>query len=100
VPTPRETLEAALYLLGRGNNRVKLEDLFKLLESIGFEGSVLEELERLEKEGLIKMKDEEIDITNYGLAQFNEVFAKLLDKEPETALSLLRVYRFGLTGES
>ena len=100
MPTPRETLEAALYLLGRGNNRVKLEDLFKLLESIGFEGSVLEELERLEKEGLIKMKDEEIDITNYGLAQFNEVFAKLLDKEPETALSLLRVYRFGLTGES
>jgi len=100
LPTPRETLEAALYLLGRGNNKVKLGELFELLRSIGFEGSVLEELEKLAKEGLIKMSDEEIDITDYGLAQFNKVFAKLLDNEPEAALSLLRAYRFGLTGES
>jgi len=63
--------------------------LFRLVTSAEREDSLLEALHDLEKEGLLKINDE-LKITNLGVVEFNKTFARLLDEEPEAALSLLR----------
>jgi len=87
-------LEAALYLLGRGTKEVRLDELFECLTKLNFEGSVLELIEKMQKEKVVKLGNEEVLLTDYGLAVANRAFAKLLDEEPDLALSLLRACRF------
>ncbi len=94
----RELLMGALYLLGRDRKRIKIEELFKVAKEIeereGVGDSVLEELEEMSREGIIKIEGDEVVLTDFGLAKCSSVFASLLDKNPSVALDLLRLCRF------